>query len=90
MFALMVNGGEVTSLKGVFSTREQLDPIMAEILRDCGCTEDEGYVMSTPVKSMEDHRKTYVHVFEGEETEDWSVLFTIIELAVDVQLDIEI
>jgi len=89
MFALLVNDGDTTSLKRVFSTREALDPFITCIVADCDYPPVNGFTTGEPVKDSSDHRKSYIHVFE-ESMEDWVLLFTIIELAVDMQLDIEV
>lgn len=89
MYALFVNGGEVTALNGIFSDRKLIDPIIAEMARVNGLTHENGYTVGSIVNSNSDSRVSYVHVYE-ESIYGWALLFTIMDLTVDEQCDIGI
>lgn len=89
MFALMVSNGDTTSLKGVFSDPAKIDPVIEQIRKDCRCTADDVFMMAELHDVGDDPKKTFLSVYDTF-AEDWSLLFTIISLDVDEELDIEV
>mgnify|MGYP007024644550 FL=1 len=90
MFALMVNGGDSTCLKGVFE-ESRIMPLIEEVLKDTECTVENGY-MFTDITSKVRHgpnEKVY-SAHDAEDPEDFSILFQVIGVELNQELEIEV
>lgn len=89
MFTLFVNGGEVTELLGVFSSRAVVDSVITDACNDAGYETRLGFTINPAVHDQDDSSKSYVQLTEDSE-ENWILLFTIVELNLDNRVDVEI
>lgn len=108
--ALFINGGEVTTMLGVFTDTVKMEAVLNKQLElgmtdaefaewkalpedervDCPYTLEYGYLRHEQHDEAKPHM-SYVYIHDdGYDWDQFTVLFTIVDLELDVEIDVEI
>ena len=91
MFALMVDGGEVNRLMGVFDSEDKVHAVIQSVRVDCECTDADGFLMTDITHPEGDPNMKVLSVHETDIFPDnYSILFTVVSLELNQEFDVAV
>jgi len=93
MFALMVDGGDMNTLKGVFDSEDKVHLVIQAILVESGCTVDRGFNF-TKIADPDGYggmpNETVYSAHDADDPHDYSIVFTVVSLELNQELNVAI